>query len=404
MPKVTATHVLLGLNVVIFGLMLAAGMHPITPEVDSLVYWGANYGPKTTGGEWWRLGTAMFLHIGLLHLLCNMLALWNVGGFMERVLGTAGFVVLYLLSGLFGSITSVAWNPFVVSAGASGAIFGLFGGLLAFLLRYRHALAPTFLAALRANALVFLGYNLLFGLFQEGIDMAAHLGGLAGGFVGGLVLAEPVALVGQTRQRARSVLVGLIGAVVLGWLTTLLPRVEDVEAALQRFASLDVAILTTFNRAISQFQQDQRSEAVLVRTLAQDVLPPWRAQREALRRLHDIPQLSRRQKRLIAAIVAYMTTRQEGWELLQEALQRNDGRLIRQAQDKQRQADQMRAQFSTRGKRQGAGERGDEGVKERYIMRGSSMSRTRSPMRLMANTVSRMASPGKVESHQATLM
>jgi membrane associated rhomboid family serine protease len=115
MPNVSITSVLLALNVVIFGLMLASGIDPMRPSIDSLIQWGANYGPKTTQGEWWRLFTCMFLHIGILHLLFNMLALWNVGGFMERLLGSTGFVVLYLLAGLLGSVASVAWNPFVVS-------------------------------------------------------------------------------------------------------------------------------------------------------------------------------------------------------------------------------------------------------------------------------------------------
>ena len=107
MPKIAVTPVLLGLNVAVFGLMLAGGVHPMAPTIDRLIQWGANYGPKTTNGEWWRMFTAMFLHIGVLHLLFNMIALWNVGSFMERVLGSAGFVVLYLLSAYWG--VSSAW-------------------------------------------------------------------------------------------------------------------------------------------------------------------------------------------------------------------------------------------------------------------------------------------------------
>jgi rhomboid protease GluP len=173
MPKMAVTPVLLALNVAIFGLMLAWGVHPMQPTIDDLIRWGANYGPKTTQGEWWRMFTCMFLHIGLLHLLFNMVALWNVGGFMEQLLGSTGFLVLYIVAGLLGSVASVAWNPFVVSAGAS-----------------RDMQQHAFLAALRTNTLAFLGYNLVFGVIQQGIDMAAHLGGLAGGFVCGLALTS----------------------------------------------------------------------------------------------------------------------------------------------------------------------------------------------------------------------
>src|SRR5215813_8268653 len=210
MPKIAVMPVLLGLNVAVFGLMLSGGGHPMTPTIDRLIQWGANYWPKTTNGEWWRMFTAMFLHIGVLHLLFNMIALWNVGSFMERVLGSAGFVVLYLLSGLLGSIVSVAWNPFVVSAGASGAIFGLYGGLLAFLVRHR-AMQHTSLAALRTNTLAFLGYNLVYGFIQQGIDMAAHLGGLAGGFVCGFVLMPSSTFASRSRCQGWSVLVGVLG-------------------------------------------------------------------------------------------------------------------------------------------------------------------------------------------------
>src|SRR5262249_27924701 len=170
MPNVPVTAVSLAMNVAIFGLMLAWGIDPMQPAIEKLIQWGANYGPKTTQGEWWRMFTCMFLHIGVLHLLFNMVALWNVGGFMEHLLGSTGFLVLYLLAGLLGSVASVAWNPFVVSAGASGAIFGLFGGLLAFLVRHRDLQQYAFLAALRTNTLAFLGYNLVYGFLVQGID------------------------------------------------------------------------------------------------------------------------------------------------------------------------------------------------------------------------------------------
>src|SRR5262245_27396467 len=137
MPKISVTSVLLALNVAIFGLMLVWGVDPMQPSIESLIQWRTNYEPRTTQGEWWRMFTCMFVHIGVLHLLFNMIALWNVGGFMEQLLRHTGFLVLYLLAGLLKNVASVAWNPFAVSAGASGAIFGLYRGLLTFLVRHR---------------------------------------------------------------------------------------------------------------------------------------------------------------------------------------------------------------------------------------------------------------------------
>ena len=350
MPKISITSMLLALNVAVFGLMLAWGVDPMQPAIDSLITWGANYGPKTTQGEWWRMLTCMFLHIGVLHLLFNMIALWNVGGLVERLLGSTGFVVLYLLAGLLGSVASVAWNPFVVSAGASGAIFGLFGGLLAFLVRHRDLQQHAFLAALRTNTLAFLGYNLVFGFMYQGIDMAAHLGGLAGGFVCGFVLTPSLTFYGSIRSKGWSGLVGLMGLGLIIGLSSLLPRAEDVEARLQQFASLDATVLATFNRAITQLQQGKLTEAEMVRVLEQEVLSPWRAQREALQQLTTLSRLPMRHKRLLATLVAYMTARQEGWELLQEGLQQHDPRVLKRAHEKQRQADEIISQRGAAGK------------------------------------------------------
>ena len=351
MPKITVTPVLLGLNVAVFGLMLAGGIHPMTPAIDSLIQWGANYGPKTTNGEWWRMFTAMFLHIGILHLLFNMVALWQIGSFIERLLGPTGFLVLYLLSGLLGSVVSVAWNPFVVSAGASGAIFGLYGGLLSFLVRHHDMTSHAFLATLRNNTLAFLGFNLLYGFIQEGIDIAAHFGGLAGGFLCGFVLTQPLNRVSRARWYARSALVGVTGLLLLGGMTTLLQRVDDVQAMLQHFASFDTTTMVTFDQAVAQFQQRQRTEAELLRTLEQEVLLPWRAQRDTLLRLQSQRRLPQRQQQLMAALVQYMTARQEGWELLQEGLRTHDSRLVKSANERQRQAEQVFEQFSTRGQK-----------------------------------------------------
>lgn len=133
-PTILVTPALVGLNVLVFLAMIMGGVHPFEPTTGSLLQWGANYGPMTvSGGQWWRLAASMYLHVGLIHLAFNMFVLWQAGGFIERLLGNAGFLIVYTASGLAGALVSVAWHPYVVSAGASGAIFGLYGALLGYL-------------------------------------------------------------------------------------------------------------------------------------------------------------------------------------------------------------------------------------------------------------------------------
>ena len=191
-PVARVTPVLLGLNIVVFGAMALAeaGIVTLNPEVH--VRWGSNFGPRTLDGEWWRLATSMFLHFGILHLLLNMWVLHAYGGLAERLFGSAHFLALYLLSGIGGSVTSLWWHPEVNSAGASGAIFGVFGGLLAFVVQRKNGVPASIMTAHRNSMLVFVGYNLMFGFVYPGIDNAAHLGGLLSGFLLGLGLARPV--------------------------------------------------------------------------------------------------------------------------------------------------------------------------------------------------------------------
>lgn len=159
-----------------------------------LVDWGSNLGRLTRGGQWWRLVSSMFLHGSLWHLLFNMLALWQVGRLAERIFGSTRFVALYMLAGVSGSIASVLWNPHVNSVGASGAIFGIIGGLLAFLGRSNSGVPPTVVSELRSSLIPFLLFSLWMGFVYPHTDNAAHLGGLAGGWLAGHLLARSIHL------------------------------------------------------------------------------------------------------------------------------------------------------------------------------------------------------------------
>jgi rhomboid protease GluP len=155
-----------------------------------LMAWGSNVGRLTLGGDWWRLLTSMFLHGSLVHLGFNMLVLYQAGQLAERIFGSLRFTGLYLVAGLCGSLGSVLWNPHVNSVGASGALFGLVGGLLAFIRREHSGVPPTVVKDLQGSLLPFLLFNIVAGFIYPHTDNAAHIGGLAGGWLAGHMLAR----------------------------------------------------------------------------------------------------------------------------------------------------------------------------------------------------------------------
>jgi membrane associated rhomboid family serine protease len=147
-----------------------------------LLRMGATSSTLVMGGEWWRLIGSMFLHIGIIHLIVNMYALISVGGVLERYLGNIKFLALYALSGVAGSAAS-AFMGTQVGAGASGAIFGLFGAAALIGWRYRNEIPTAFRNQLAGGMAVTIIYNLLYGFGHQGIDNSAHIGGLVAGLI-----------------------------------------------------------------------------------------------------------------------------------------------------------------------------------------------------------------------------
>ena len=180
------TWALLGVNALVFLAATAAG--GTQDDLDVLLDFGAMFGPLIAGGEYWRLFTAMFLHVGLAHLFVNSIMLLIFGQIVERAYGHARFAIIYLLAGLAGSVASFIFNPLVVAAGASGAIFGVVGALAAFFVAQRQILGGFGRQNLAA-IVVLMSVQLLYGLATPGIENWAHLGGLIGGFAIGLGLA-----------------------------------------------------------------------------------------------------------------------------------------------------------------------------------------------------------------------
>ncbi len=174
------TPILVDLNIAIFILMVLSGANLFQPSTQVLIKWGANIRSLTLDGEWWRIITCCFIHIGLFHLLLNMYALLFIGVLLEPQLGRLRFASAYLLTGIMASLASLYWHTNTLSAGASGAIFGMYGVFLALLTT--NLIEKTRRTSLLASIGIFVGYNLLYGA-KAGIDNAAHIGGLLSGIV-----------------------------------------------------------------------------------------------------------------------------------------------------------------------------------------------------------------------------
>ncbi|WP_244504230.1 rhomboid family intramembrane serine protease [Salibacterium halotolerans] len=181
--KPRIVYVILAAIVSVFVWMEQTGE---STNLVTLIEFGAKYNPALLEGEWWRLFTSMFLHIGVFHLVMNSLALFYIGGAVERMYGTLRFLIIYLTAGIFGSLASFTFNE-QVSAGASGAIFGCFGALLYFGLIHR----ALFFRTMGLNVLFILGINLVFGFVVPAVDNGAHIGGLAGGFLASALVHLP---------------------------------------------------------------------------------------------------------------------------------------------------------------------------------------------------------------------
>ncbi|MEI9943793.1 MAG: rhomboid family intramembrane serine protease [Chitinophagaceae bacterium] len=182
------TYGIIIINAIIFLLMVVSGIDFFSPAPVRVLKWGGNLPGLTFGGEWWRLISSVFLHFGIIHLAMNMYALFFVGVYLEPMLGKLRFIAAYLCSGIVASLVSVLWhkNDVIVSAGASGAIFGMFGVFLALLTT--NIIPKQLKNSLLQSVLIFVGYNVFYGFKpNSGVDNAAHLGGLISGMVIGYV-------------------------------------------------------------------------------------------------------------------------------------------------------------------------------------------------------------------------
>ncbi len=223
--RAPGTYFLLAINVAVFGWMVLHGVSPRDPTPDQLLHFGATSADLILHGQWYRLLTATFVHVGLIHIATNMWCLWNLGLLGEPLLGPLGLIAVYVITGVAGNLLALASNVvfhdyFSVGAGASGAVFGIAGILIVLLSNKKLPIPLQELKRLRRSVVLFAVLNLVIGLgtiFTNiiRIDNFAHVGG----FLSGLGLGVPLVprmTSGRTRYLGRQkVVFGLAGFLLI---------------------------------------------------------------------------------------------------------------------------------------------------------------------------------------------
>lgn len=322
-PRQLVTPVLIGINVLVFAIMIyaGAGLADVNPEVH--VRFGSNYSPLTWNGEPWRLLACAFIHFGVVHLLFNMYALWSGGILCERLYGSGRFLAIYLLAALAGSVGSSWWDSTRNSAGASGAVFGVYGALLVFFAVRRSDIPLALLKSAGQGALMLIGYSLFIGAASSTIDNAAHVGGLLGGALAGWLLVRPFNTEARARPQPRRVALAVV--VVCAALTALSwplwkpgsARFEAVRVfeAIEVFVNAEKPIIESFSKVIAEGESNKISAEEAAGRVERDILPAWQKAIEPVLALPDLKTGEAKIAKRLGLLKTYVKAREAAMRL-----------------------------------------------------------------------------------------
>jgi len=338
-----ATLALVAANVAVFAVMLAFGAGLWHAPNDVQLTWGANFGPATKDGQWWRLASAMFLHFGLIHLAMNMWALWDGGRLVERLYGTGRLAFIYLGSGVSGNLLSlIVQGERAISGGASGAVFGVYGALLVCLARERHRVDPFEFRWLFGGVAVFSVATLALGFVIPGIDNAAHIGGLVAGALLGIALARPLSAEHPLRARPR----WLAGAVLAAAVAVLVVEIpapryrlgEEMQAreAIREFLDADKRIGARWQSIFESGRKEGQSFDDLAGRIDADVSREYQSSFEQLSAISLDPAAP--SAATLEILRKYAMLRGDASHDLAEALREQDEAGVRGALESMRRA------------------------------------------------------------------
>lgn len=347
-PSIPVTWLLVATNLLVFVAMLVNGAGLWHSPNSVQLAWGASFGPATKDGQWWRLGSSLFLHFGLLHLAMNMLALWDAGRLVERLLGPARFALLYFSAGLAGNLLSlISQGDMAVAGGASGAVFGVYGGLLVGLWQRRSSLHPAEFRWLFWGAAGFSVLSGALGLLVPGIDNAAHIGGFVSGLLAALALM-PATPRDSSWRLGRLIAGGVLMALLAGLATHIpAPRYrwseeQQARGEINRFVDEDARIAASWSALLGQARAGQSSFEELAGRVDTEITSHYEQTFERLSAQQLSPAAP--SAPALAMLKNYAVERRDASQQLAEGLRAHDLDQIKQALRRVQQAEQVASQ------------------------------------------------------------
>jgi len=308
------TWALAGLNVAIFLRMLIGAGALANPQ--TLVSWGASFGPRTTNGEWWRLLTMMFVHAGMVSLAINVGALLQVGSMLERFIGRLGVIVVYVASGICASLMALSASPVSATFGAGGGVCGLYGVLFAWMALSAVKRSSVIIPRIVIKRLV--PVTVLFALYtlaSSTLGVSAQFGAMVIGAVAGIVY-----LVGAGDSPAswqRVAVIGVSAAAMVVAAAYPLRGMVDVRPEIARVVAIESSTSEVYKTALDRFRKGRIGTDALVQTIDRTIVPELQAADARLKTYDHVPP---EHQPLVTGAQEYLRLREESWRLRAEGL------------------------------------------------------------------------------------
>ena len=325
-PWLVVTPALVIVNVVVFVGVLFRDGAPDLPE--TLLAWGATQGPRTASGEWWRLLTANFVHTGFFHLALSLIAILQVGALLERLVGPAAVVCVYLAAGTLGHAVRMSMDPTEIHTGSSAAVFGLYGLLLASsgwgLIRRKGNVVPLAMYKWLAPGIALV---VLSTIVSDGLTSEHSVAGWAVGFIIGVAVTLNAA---ESKPATGLVSIATVPVIVLiAGVSIPIQSDINVRRQLAYLVTLEDRTTETYRQGLERFEKVRRMESkVLTEIIDRSIIPQFTSVSSEMAALdHVMPDL----KPLVDSAGEYLRLRKESWRLRAEGLRKSNMRLLQQA-------------------------------------------------------------------------